>query len=148
LKQDFDRTSRWIADPSLLPQLRRLSAIPQDAMAFIEDRPVSQLTLEYPDLFGNYQTVYSALPLSQFRSKVPITFFQAAPAQWLHGPCLARYLPQLETAAIIQDGSWTTSRGLLVHYFFSVLTPCSYSLSANFRDSSQNWCRPSTFCPS
>ncbi|KAJ7292454.1 hypothetical protein C8J57DRAFT_1489961 [Mycena rebaudengoi] len=116
LKQDFDRTAHQMQDPDFLPNVSHLSVCHQDAMAFLEDRPVSQLTLEYPDLFVDYQTIYSALSLSQFRGQVPITFFQAAPAQWLHGPRLARYLPELETAAILQDGSWTTTRGLSRHF--------------------------------
>ncbi|KAJ7251254.1 hypothetical protein C8J57DRAFT_1352569 [Mycena rebaudengoi] len=119
LKQEFDSiggNGRWVQDPDFLPNLQRLSVFHMDAMTFIADRPVSQLTLEYPDLFVDYQTVYSALPLSQFRSQVPITFFQAAPAQWLHGPRLRRYLPELETAVVLQDGSWTTRRGLSPHF--------------------------------
>ncbi|KAJ7277862.1 hypothetical protein C8J57DRAFT_1222644 [Mycena rebaudengoi] len=109
LKHDLQliSTGRWV-EKDLLPNVNHLSMTQQEAIVFIENHPIVQLTLEYPDLFRDYQTVYSALPLSQFRSKSPITFFQAAPAQWFHGPHLARYLPELETAAILQDGSWTT----------------------------------------
>ncbi|KAJ7239436.1 hypothetical protein C8J57DRAFT_1564878 [Mycena rebaudengoi] len=114
LKHEFDPIPRehrmhYIEQGDFLPKISRLSIYYKDAITFLGRRPVTHLTLEYPELFTNFSIVFPALRLSQFHQTESITFFQATPAQWLDGPRLGRYLPELTTAVILQDGSWSNA---------------------------------------
>ncbi|KAJ7203457.1 hypothetical protein C8J57DRAFT_1485598, partial [Mycena rebaudengoi] len=114
LKHEFDPIPRehrmhYIEQGDFLPKISRLSIYYKDAITFLGRRPVTHLTLEYPELFNNFSIVFPALRLSEFHQTESITFFQATPAQWLDGPRLGRYLPELTTAVILQDGSWSNA---------------------------------------
>ncbi|KAJ7259470.1 hypothetical protein C8J57DRAFT_1515538 [Mycena rebaudengoi] len=114
--RDFNRVEYPMDNPHFLPNLRRLSICSRDAMAFLDGRPIAELTLEYPTLFKDLDLIFSPLPLLQWNGSAPITFLQATPGQWLDGALLSQYLPQLETAVVLQDGSWTNRHGLSRHF--------------------------------